>query len=157
MPILLLPQSAGSVSVQPSAASLVITGSVPAVLTPRTALPSAASLVLTGATPAVLTPRASRPSAAALTLTGAVPVVLTPRTVLPNAASLVITGAVPVVSIDGGSQATGSIGRRLFPVERPRLLPKPILVKPLPASLHLTTFAPSVSVNDDDLALLLAG
>lgn len=168
--------AADPVVVLPPAAALTLTGATPVVLTPRVTLPTAASLTVSGAVPVISTPRVAQPSASSLTLTGATPAVLAPRAVQPAFASLTLTGAVPTVEVAGSAivlptpaslvltgavpdtgmaQGSHRVGPR-FLRQLPRTAPKPVSAEPIPARLSLVGAEPRITVNDDDLALVLA-
>ncbi len=135
----------GGVTVSPSAASLVLTGLTPTVLTPVTVTPTAAALVLTGLTPTVLTPVVVAPTAAALTLTGLTPTIQTPVVVNPAALALALTGLTPTVTVGNSQVVTpGPLGLVLTGLTSTVTATDNKVVSPAPLALVLTGLVPTI-------------
>lgn len=154
--VLLLLQGGQGQTVTPGTAALTLTAFAPTVLTPRLVTVGKATLTTTTFVPAVAAPRLVTVGKVSLTLTTFAPTVTASSgvSVIPGTASLALTGFAPVVSGTqtnvGGRHAVGVIT-----FERPRKA-QPVTVEPLPALLLLTTYQPTVVVNDDELVIALA-
>jgi hypothetical protein len=156
-------------TVTPGVASLALATFAPTVSTPVTVAPDVAAVVLTTFAPAVTASdhKTVTPSPLALALTSFAPTVTSGGglTVTPDVAALLLTTFAPTVSATASQAPSGSgvaQRRRRFGTEPMRFSPvfaPPAVINttvtPVAAALTLTTFAPSVIVNDDDLVLLL--
>lgn len=91
-------QAAGAVVALPSAASLALSGSAPAVARPVASLPTAASLSSGTSAPEVVLGAVAIPTAAALAASGSTPTVTAPAASLPAGASLAASGSAPEVA-----------------------------------------------------------
>jgi hypothetical protein len=126
------------------------------------AVPDPASLTLTTFAPAVSVPRVVIPDAIAASLeTFAPPVTVaaTGVTVTPEPASLTLTTYAPDVTGSVAAPVGGGIGRvPWLPVRQrePRVL-WPVRVVPDVAALHIVGHSPIVTVDDEELAMMLLG
>jgi hypothetical protein len=163
-------QAAGGEVVTPTTASLVLTGFAPTVTASdhKRVVPATGTLVLTTFAPSVVISDAETvtPPNATLVLTTFAPSVVVggDQTVTPEPASLILTTFAPTVTAteDVILPPVGvSIRRGGLPRVRPA--PRPVTATPRPARLRvighrpaiIQTFAPTVRVSDDELALLL--
>jgi hypothetical protein len=126
------------------------------------AIPDPASLTLTTFAPAVSAPRVVIPDAIAASLTTFAPTVTvaaTGVTVTPEPASLTLTTYAPDVTGSVAAPVGGGIGRvPWLPVRQrePRVL-WPVRVVPDVAALHIVGHSPIVTVDDEELAMMLLG
>jgi hypothetical protein len=160
---LLQAQDGGVVAV-PDPASLTLTTFAPAVSVPRVVIPDAiaASLetfapTVTAAAGVVATPTTADLELAAFAPT--VTVAATGVTVTPEPASLTLTTYAPDVTGSVAAPVGGGIGRvPWLPVRQrePRVL-WPVRVVPDVAALHIVGHSPIVTVDDEELAMMLLG
>jgi hypothetical protein len=126
------------------------------------AVPDPASLTLTTFAPAVSVPRVVIPDAIAASLETFAPTVTvaaTGVTVTPEPASLTLTTYAPDVTGSVAAPVGGGIGRvPWLPVRQrePRVL-WPVRVVPDVAALHIVGHSPIVTVDDEELAMMLLG
>jgi hypothetical protein len=156
-----------NVTVTPGVASLVTATFAPTVLTPVLSTPDVIALVLTtfASTIGVSDNIVVTPAVTALALSAFAPDVTVGGgsvVVTPGVAALVLTAFSPTVVATATQIGSGVARRqRRFGIEpmrfAPTLIPpsQHVTVMPAAASIALTTFAPTVIVNDDDLVLLL--
>lgn len=155
-------------SVTPTTAALILSSSEPTVTATahQTVVPDVASLVLTPFAPTVTggAGLTVTPDVAALSLASFAPDVLLTdnKLVTPEAASLALTSFAPTVTATGSAaEAEASPHHGGPPLGaativgpgRPRYPRRPVRVTPRAARLRLTTFRPSVVVNDDETAI----
>jgi Concanavalin A-like lectin/glucanases superfamily len=157
----------------PTAASMALSGTAPAVTTPTASLPTAASMTaagsvpsvvasaagnyqptpasmaLSGATPAILRPVVSQPTAGALTTSLGTPAVLAPRVAVPGSVALTASGATPTVKVSIISLPTaGSISTSLGTPA----VALSIFSLPTAASLTATGAVPAVAATSGVIA-----
>ena len=160
--------ASANVTATPTVAALTLTTFAPVVSAadPQLVTPSTASLSLTAFAPTVTASdhQTVTPTTLGLTLTAFAPttVISDHQLVTPTTLALALTAYAPTVTASG-SEVLDAIGAAL---RRPRPVPvQPVpvppvhqIVTPHPAALLLTTFAPTIDINDDDqvLALLFA-